>query len=97
GANASYRQQLIHGIGHWLGRIDFHRLNDNGSYQGLAVGDVNGDGLEDLYVLQPGGLPNRLFVQQADGTALDTSAAAGVDWWTACHAALFVDLDNDGD
>ena len=48
-------------------------------HHGLALGDVDGDGLDDVYLCQPGGLPNRLFVQQADGTALDTSAAAGVD------------------
>ena len=40
---------------------------------GMAVGDVNGDGLDDVYVCQPGGLPNRLFVQQSDGTAIDRS------------------------
>jgi len=38
-----------------------------------------------------------LFVQRSDGTAEDTSRAAGVDWWDACHGALLLDLDNDSD
>jgi hypothetical protein len=53
--------------------------------------------LDDIYLCQPGGLPNRLFIQQSDGTAKDTSAAAGVDWWDQSFASLLVDLDNDGD
>ena len=49
---------------------------DIGGWQGLAIGDVNGDGLEDVYICQPGGLPNRLYVQNADGSA-DRSLARG--------------------
>ena len=66
-------------------------------HHGLAVGDVNGDGLEDLYACEAGGLPNRLYVQNADGTATEMSAAAGVDWLEWTPSALLIDLDNDGD
>ena len=34
----------------------------------------DGDGLEDLYVCDGGGLPNRLYLQNADGTVRDASA-----------------------
>jgi len=64
---------------------------------GMAVGDVNGDGLDDVYICQPGGLPNRLFVQNPDGTATDRSHEAGVDWLDRTASAIFADLDNDGD
>ena len=64
---------------------------------GLAVGDVNGDGLDDLYVCQEAGLPNRLFVQNHDGTAKEQSASWGVDWLESSRSALLVDLNNDGD
>ncbi|MCH8046849.1 MAG: VCBS repeat-containing protein [Planctomycetes bacterium] len=97
GANASFNEQLRPGVDHWLGIIETRYGLDVGGWQGLAVGDVNGDGLDDLYVCQPGGLPNLLFVQNPDGTASDRSAAAGVDWLDSTHGALLVDLDNDGD
>jgi hypothetical protein len=61
------------------------------------VGDANGDGREDLFVCQPAGLPNRLYIQQTDGTLVDRSEECGVDWLDASRSALFVDLDNDGD
>ena len=64
---------------------------------GIAVGDVNGDGLDDLYVCQEAGLPNRLFIQNRDGSARDQSASWGVDWLESSRSALLVDLDNDGD
>jgi len=63
----------------------------------LALADVNGDGLEDLYVTQPAGLPNRLLLRQLDGTLRDASHEAGVDFLEGSRAALFVDFDNDGD
>jgi hypothetical protein len=61
------------------------------------VGDANGDGRDDLFVCQPAGLPNRLYLQQADGTLLDWSSQSGLDWLDASRSVLFVDFDNDGD
>jgi hypothetical protein len=90
-------RQLRHGVDHWLTRIEARMEIDIGGWQGLAVGDVNGDGLDDVYLSQPGGLPNRLYVQNSDGTATEMSAEAGVDWLESSHAALIVDLDNDRD
>ena len=63
---------------------------------GIAVGDANGDGRDDVYLCQPAGMPNILFLNQENGTALDQSAAFGVDWLDHTSSALFVDLDNNG-
>ena len=97
GRNDSYGNQVLPGIDHWVSRIS--RINQMSieGHQGVSVGDVNGDGLDDLYVCGAGGLPNRLYVQNPDGTATDVSAAAGVDWLDDTRSALLVDLDNDGD
>ena len=95
--NSTFREQLLPGVDHRSGTIDRRLGIDIGGWQGLAIADVNGDGLDDLYCCQPGGLPNRLYVQQPDGARADHSAEAGVDWLDSSHAALLVDLDNDGD
>ncbi len=95
--NASYREQLAHGLDHWLDQIEYRYGLDAAGWEGIALGDVNGDGLDDLFVCQGGGLPNRLFRQNDDGTATDISAEAGVNLLDSTHSALFVDFDNDGD
>ena len=97
GANQSYRQQMLHGVDYWMGRTQNFLPHATFGRPGIAVGDANGDGLDDLYVCQDQGLPNRLYVQQPDGTAVDVSRAAGVDWLESSHGALLVDLDGDGD
>lgn len=97
GHNRSYREQLAYGLNHWTKRIERFGDFDIYSRNGMAVGDVNGDGLDDVYICQPGGLPNRLYTQNSDGTASDISAEANVDWLNETRASLFVDLDNDGD
>ena len=97
GNTASFRDQLAHGVDHWMERIEQRYGINSSGWQGIAIGDANGDGLDDIYVLQPGGLPNRLYLQQHDGTVEDRSVQAGVDWWDHSHAALFLDLDNDAD
>jgi hypothetical protein len=84
------------------GNDDYHLHEDRFSTQpmlgmhGLAVGDVDGDGLEDLYLPQPGGQPNRLLIHQADGTVRDGAHAAGLDVLDNCGAALILDFDGDG-
>ncbi|MDC0302726.1 VCBS repeat-containing protein, partial [bacterium] len=96
GGNPSWGQLRL-GMNTW-GRHIEHSLNpDFLGYHGVAVGDVDGDGLEDLYLCQPGGLPNLLFRQQVDGTLVDVSASSGVDWLDNSTGALLIDLDNDGD
>jgi hypothetical protein len=94
GDSDCYREQLLLGTNHWMRRIPGPF---SAGLNGIAVGDVNGDGLEDIYVCQMGGLPNRLLVQQPDGTLLDVSRQWGVDWLADSRGALLVDLDNDGD
>ena len=85
------------GVGHWCARIPTHYGMHCVGHHGLAVGDVNGDGLEDVYVCHPAGIPNQLFIQNADGTVTDHAKSSGVDWLDSTASALFVDLDNDDD
>jgi hypothetical protein len=95
--NSCYEQQLQRGWNHWLERGQDDHYFFILSTPGLAIGDVDGDGLDDLYLCQEAGLPNRLFRQQMDGRLLDISVDAGVNWLENSRSALFVDLDNDGD
>ncbi len=93
----AFDRQLSRGTWSWLGELEAALGHDFAGHSGLAVGDVDGDGLEDLYVSQSGGLPNRLFLRQPDGRVRDRSAWAGVDWLDRTHSALLIDLDDDGD
>jgi hypothetical protein len=95
--NGSFPQELLHSQAYWTARLEADYGVEIGAFHGLALGDVNGDGLEDLYLCLPGGLPNRLFVQNADGTATERAREAGLDFCDFTRHALFVDLDNDGD
>ena len=97
GKNPRFEPQVLYGIDHWAQRIT--RIGDLSltGHHGLAVGDVNGDGLEDLYVCDGGSLPNQLYLQQTDGTAKEVALDWGVAWLEDSRSALFVDLDDDGD
>jgi hypothetical protein len=97
GHNDCFKKQLMHGTEHWRRRLETTLGMNSFGHEGIAVGDVNGDGLEDVFVCGSGGLPCRLFIQNPDGTATDRAAWAGVDWLDGARGALFVDLDNDGD
>ncbi len=92
-----YRQQLLTTTDHWRSRLPRSLGLDVVANHGLAIGDVNGDRLEDLYLCQQGGLPNRLFLQQPDGTLRDFTEESGTGWLDYCSAALIIDLDGDAD
>jgi len=95
--NSSYREQFLRGRNHWLNQSQDTRYTYLLGNPGIAIGDVNGDGLDDLYACQEEGLPNRLFLQNGDGTAVDVSDTWGVDWLHNSRSALLIDLDNDAD
>ena len=93
----AYDAQVLPGLDHWFPRVSRLAGMSFLGHHGLAVGDVNGDGLEDLYVTDAGGLPNRLYLQQDDGTLRDASSESGTDWLDPSVSALLVDLDGDAD
>lgn len=74
-------------------------LQGIGYGMGVAAGDYDNDGYEDLYVTAYGG--NHLYHNNGNGTFTDVTASSGTggdtspgeSWYTS---AAWVDLDNDG-
>lgn len=62
---------------------------------GLAVGDVDDDGLEDLYVCMQRGLPCRLYLATADGRTREAALERKVAFLDGPRSALILDLDGD--
>ena len=93
----SFREQLTWGVDHWRDSLDAALGVSIYGHQGVSLGDFDGDGLDDLYVSQPGGLPNRLYRNNGDGTFSDATGRAGLDILDDTSMALFGDVDNDGD
>lgn len=91
-----FSPHMGHGNAWWRARLQKHFEHFIFGHHGLAIGDVNGDGRDDVYLCQPGGLPNRLLLQQPDGSVLE-AADSGTDLLDHTRSALIVDLDNDGD
>lgn len=73
--------------------FQFQSLNQ---HPGLAVADVDGDGFDDLYVMERWG-KNLLLHNRGDGTFEEIAAKVGLDIADHTSSALFADFDNDGD
>jgi hypothetical protein len=71
-----------------------HKLSQSGP--GAAVGDVNGDGREDVFIGGSYRHSGHLFVQNADGT-FDGRPLGSEPYYQEDTAPLFFDADGDGD
>ncbi|MEM9413807.1 MAG: VCBS repeat-containing protein, partial [Planctomycetota bacterium] len=65
-------------------------------HPGVSVADVNGDGLEDIYVAMQH-QTNLLFVKQPNGTFVESASEFGLDIQADSTCSIFADFDNDGD
>lgn len=93
---STLRLQLSKGIPYWRSRLDPATGIDLYGSNGIAVGDVDADGVDEIYVCQPGGIPNRLLKFQNDGTLTDVSEQWNAHMLDDTSAALFLDLRNSG-
>jgi tetratricopeptide (TPR) repeat protein len=96
GAVESFREQLVPGNPYWRARLDSACGIDVYGNQGIAVADIDNDGVDEIYVCQPGGLPNRLYKIRADGTAEDITERSGLGVLDETNCALFADFSNSG-
>ncbi len=92
----SFEHQLARGIPYWRSRLDPACGIDIYGNNGVSAGDIDGDGVDEVYVCQPGGLPNRLYKFQPNGALRDITEEwrVGIEDDSSC--ALFIDLRNSG-
>jgi hypothetical protein len=92
----SFHEQLAKGVPYWRARLDPATGVDVYGENGIAVGDIDNDGVDEIYICQPGGLPNRLYKNDGNGRFRDVSREFGLDILDNTTSALFVDLRNSG-
>jgi Flp pilus assembly protein TadD/peroxiredoxin len=92
----SYKAQMLRGVDHWRTVLDGACGIDVYGNNGVAVGDMDGDGFDAIYICQPSGLPNRLYRNRGDGEFEDVTKESGVDVLDATACALFADFENKG-
>ncbi len=66
-------------------------------FAGGAAGDFDRDGDPDIFILSGGHAPDRLYINNGDGTFTDRASAWGVDFEHVGCGVSVADYDNDGD
>ncbi|MGA8273620.1 MAG: VCBS repeat-containing protein, partial [Candidatus Sulfotelmatobacter sp.] len=96
GQTESYKRQMRRGADYWRTVLDGACGIDVYGNNGVAVGDIDNDSSDDLYVCQPPGLPNRLYRNRGDGSFEDITDESGLGLLDGTACALFADFENKG-
>jgi len=70
--------------------------NNNRSKNGIAIGDINNDGLSDIFIATGSRQPDLLYLNKGDGTFEEISESAGIIQKTFSTSVTFVDINLDG-
>jgi hypothetical protein len=73
----SFQKQLLKGVPYWRSVLDSACGIDVYGSNGIAVGDIDSDGWDEIYVYQPAGMPNRLY-KNRNGKMEDITEVAGL-------------------
>ena len=71
-------------------------FNDDGRNHGVAIADINNDGLDDIYFSRKSAA-NKLYINRGNFQFEEVSGEFGVDYAGDTNCSLFWDFDNDGD
>jgi len=96
GANVLYKNTQD---GKFVEATDQAGVTDTGFAMGSMFGDLNNDGIADLYVPKGGRTEiesNRLFMGIGDGKFVDVTKEAGVGCKEFSYGSLMCDFDHDG-
>ena len=67
---------------------------NNPGFYGVAIGDCNNDGYEDLFITSTREQP-RLYMNQGDNTYLDFTFEAGINFPGQSKTSIWIDINND--
>ena len=73
---------MLRGGDYWRTVLDGACGIDVYGNNGVAAGDFDGDGFDDLYVCQPAGLPNRLYRNRGDEPLTTSPTTPESECWT---------------
>ena len=83
------------GNGFFADESEHSSLDHSGWGTGVTVGDINSDGLRDLYITNFG--PNTLYLNKSKLFFEDISASSNIASNDFSASSAFLDFDNDGD
>ncbi|MFT4737410.1 MAG: hypothetical protein ACI92W_001524, partial [Paraglaciecola sp.] len=88
---------LLHAQVAFLDKSVESRIDNPGSNHGISFGDINNDGLEDVYVsVRESGKPNKLYLNRGNVVFEEIGEFAGVNTTSVSTAATWGDINNDG-